>query len=77
MYAPWGYGIIAVIQNLDLRQNESTKECIDFVQVSYMEILCCNSVGSSPSLTFCFSFRDERRLWFSLDQNVALPIVAL
>ncbi|KAJ1531801.1 hypothetical protein ONE63_000455 [Megalurothrips usitatus] len=30
--APWGYGIIAVIQNLDFRQNETTSECIDYVQ---------------------------------------------
>ncbi|KAK3910573.1 putative leucine-rich repeat receptor-like protein kinase IMK2 [Frankliniella fusca] len=30
--APNGYGIIAVIQNLDLRKNESTQECIDYVQ---------------------------------------------
>lgn len=77
VFAPWGYGIIAVIQNLDLRQNESTKECIDFVQVNYMQFLCYSSVHSIPSLTFCFSFRDERPLWYSLDQNVVVPTVAL
>lgn len=34
--APWGHGIIAVIQNLNLRKNESTDECIDYVQVLYI-----------------------------------------
>lgn len=53
--APWGYGIIAIIQNLDLRKNESTHECIDYVQFQKRHTKFKMIFGSDPerSQQFC------------------------